>query len=800
METPPSRPAGLGRPRRARPVALTSFVGREAFLEDAARAVRSASLVTLTGIGGVGKTRLACELTEAMRSSFPDGACVVELDTLDHDAGVAGAIALALAISDQSNRDPVEKVLDALRDRRLLLVLDNCEHVLQEAASLSARVLAAAPGVRILATSREALMVAGEQVLAVPPLRTPPEDSPLSPASIVDFEAVRLLVDRARSNVPDFAVTPGNAAAIAQLCRLLDGIPLAIELAATRLRSLSAAQLVERLDRRFQLLTVGDRDAIARQRTLRALIDWSHELCAEPEQILWRRLAVFVGSFDIEAAEEVCGFDGLEREAVFDALDRLVAKSLLVPERDADRIRYRQLMTIREYGLELLAASGDESTVRSRHRDHYTRAARRMVEEWCGPGQADALSEMRENHSNLTSALEWSLGAPGEIAAGAILASLLRFHWIAGGFLSAGRRYLEDVLGGLGPGEPRLRAEVLWVAAWVALIQGDRRCAEQWLAEGAGLARELGDEALQAHMTEWLGEHRFFSGDVPAAIRLLESALDQHVRSGDAASELTTRFQLAFARAYAGQEEQALDECRTAIALSDRHGERWARGYAHWVSGICHWHLGEIEQAVSAAREALATQREFMDRICAALTIELLAWIASSTAELRGAAELGLLADAVWGRLGTTAQAFGPHLVDDSTASAARRADVLDAAQIAAIRERHSRLSRNEIIDTALALVDAASGRPAGSAGSAARGSGGSGSPLTKRELQVAGLVALGRSNREIAAELFISKRTVDGHVERILAKLSVPSRARVAAWVTEQNAAARGLASGDGA
>lgn len=795
MEIPPPDPGGTAHLRRTRPAAVTSFIGREAFLAEAERAVGRASLVTLTGIGGVGKTRLAYELVEGMRKSFPDGACVVELDTLDRDAGVAGAIAIALAVPDQSNRDPVDKVLDALRDRRLLLMLDNCEHVLQEAAALTARVLAAAPGVRILATSREALMVAGEQIIAVPPLRTPPEDSDPSPAAITGYEAVRLLVDRARSHVPDFEATPANAAAIAQLCRLLDGIPLAIELAATRLRSLSAAQLVERLDRRFQLLTVGDRDAIARQKTLRALIDWSHELCAEPEQILWRRLSVFVGSFDIEAAEEVCGFDGLERDAVFDALDRLVAKSLLVPERGGERIRYRQLMTIREYGLELLAASGDEGTVRSRHRDHYTRAARRMVEEWCGPGQAAALAEMRENHSNLTSALEWSLGTPGEIAAGATLASLLRFHWIAGGFLSAGRSYLEDVLGALGPGDPRLRAEVLWVAAWVALIQGDRPCAEQWLAEGGELARELDDAPLQAHMTEWLGEHRFFSGEVPAAIELLESALEQHARSGDTASELTTRFQLAFARAYAGQERRALDECRTAIALSDEYGERWARGYAHWVSGICHWHLGDIDQAVAAAREALTTQREFLDRICAALTIELLSWIASSSAELRDAAELALLADAVWARLGTTAQAFGPHLAEDSAASAARRADVLDAAQVAAIRERHSRLGRSEIIEAALTLVDGAAGRPAGAA---TRGSGGSSSPLTQRELQVAGLVALGRSNREIAAELFISKRTVDGHVERILAKLGVSSRAQVAAWVAERNAVSRGAA-GDG-
>lgn len=787
MEMPTTGPASATR----RPVesALTSLIGREAFLRDAENSVRDAPLVTLTGMGGVGKTRLAHELVARLRPSFSDGVCLVELDTLKRDVGltgVSGAIALALAITDQSNRDPMEKVLDALRDRNLLLVLDNCEHVLQEIAHLLAQMLAVSPGVRVLTTSREALMLSGENVLPVPPLEVPPANASPSPESVVTYEAVQLLIDRARGHVPDFAVTPENAASIVQLCRLLDGIPLAIELAATRLRSLSATQLVERLDHRFQLLTVNARTSRARQRTLRALIDWSHELCAEPDQILWRRLSVFVGSFDLEAAEEVCGFEGLERSAVLDALDRLVAKSLLVPERGPERIRYRQLMTIREYGLELLVNSGEESVARARHRAHYTHAAKQMVDEWSGADQADALSEMRADHANLASALEWSLGTAGEAPAGALLASLLRFHWVAGGFLSAGRRYLEGALHQLGPEEPQLRAEVLWVAAWVALIQGDRARAEDWLAEGAQLAYVLDDVVLQAHMNQWLGEHRFFSGDALGSIELLERALEQHMLEKDTASELMTRFQLALARAYAQQEEGALEECRAAIALSDRHGERWARSYAHWVSGICYWHLGSIERAVWAAREALLTQLAFMDRICVALTIELLSWIAASNADLRDAAELALLADAVWIRLGTSTDAFGPDVVADSATSAARRADVLDGAQAASLRSGHARLSRVEIIDRALALVGAPRERPLDSA---VGGSGRSASPLTNRELQVAELVACGMSNREIAVKLFISRRTVDGHVERILAKLGVPSRVQIAAWLAAQNA-----------
>lgn len=766
---------------------MTSFIGREDFLQEAIRALQATPLVTLTGIGGVGKTRLATELVEQFHASFNDGACLVELDTLDHDEGVAGAIALALAIPDQSNRSTIEKVVDSLRDREVLLLLDNCEHVLQEAASVVTRILASTTHVRILTTSREALNVSGERVLLVPPLATPPETSQKDHQSVASYEAVQLLVDRATNHVPDFSLTSENVYAVAQICRLLDGIPLALELAATRLRSLSAAQLLERIDDRFRLLTVSDHGAVARQRTLQALIDWSYELCCESEQTLWRRLSIFVGTFDIEAAEAVCAFDGLERAVVFDTLDRLVAKSLIVAERRPDKVRYRLLMTIREYGMELLRYSGDEIRVRTRHRDHYIRAARTMVSGWCGPGQAQALTEMRENHANLSSALEWSLGPSGDINAGATLASLLRFHWIAGGFLSAGRKYLEGILERLGTSNSRLRAKVLWVAAWVALIQSDRDCAEKWLTEGMEISEDLRDTVLCAHMTQWLGEHRFFSGEVSAAIELLEHSLQLQSGIGDTSSELTVRFQLAFARAYAGQEEQALDECRIAVEISNEHGERWARSYAHWVSGICHWHLGNTDQAITAARNALSVQDVFKDGICVALTIELLSWIASSTSDLRSAAELALLANAVWDRLGTTAEAFGPHLLQDSIDSAERSEHVLEDDERDRLQARYSMLARAEIVQEALDLIETPS-LPCSE--SSLEHFHSKATPLTQRELQVAHLISDGQSNREIAEQLFISKRTVDGHVERIFDKLGVSSRTLVAAWVTRQQLA----------
>jgi predicted ATPase len=452
----------------ARP-ALTSFVGRRRELAEARRRMAESRLVTVTGPGGVGKTRLALELAERVGKAFRDGVWVVELATVEEGAAIASAVAAALAVADQSARPAGDKLLDHLHDRQLLLVLDNCEHLLAPVARLVADLLAAAPGLRVLATSREPLGLVGEQVYTLPPLTTPDPARKHPPAGIVQFEAVQLLIDRARANVPDFAVTAENVEAVVQLCTRLDGIPLAIELAATRLRTLSVSQVRDRLDRRFQLLTGGDRAALPRQQTLRALIDWSYELCSEPERLLWSRLAAFPGGFDLDAAEAVCGFGDLDREDVVDVLDRLVAKSLVVTERSGETVRYGQLMTIRQYAAERLAGTGELPQLKRRQRDHYRGRAVAMVELWCGPGQADALRAMHRDHANLISVLEWSASTRGEERAGAELAALLRYHWIAGGHLADGRHWLQQLLARLGTPSPE-RGTALWVAAWVALI------------------------------------------------------------------------------------------------------------------------------------------------------------------------------------------------------------------------------------------------------------------------------------------------------------------------------------------
>lgn len=534
---------------------------------------------------------------------------------------------------------------------------------------------------------------------------------------------------------------------------------------------------MDRLDQRFQLLTGGDRTGLPRQQTLRALIDWSCELCTPAEQLLWARLAVFPGSFDLESAEIVCGFGDLDRAQIVDLIDRLVAKSIIFTERSGENVRYGQLMTVREYGAELLAREDGYAVLKLRQRDHYLQRAGDMVARWCGPGQSETLSAMRHEHANLLSALEWSVNTPGELRPAAELASLLRYHWIAGGFLSDGRRWLERILEQ--PDEPNAeRGAALWVGAWVARIQGDRETAAGYLNECHATAAALNDPILEAHASHWCALHQLFCGNLSNAIDLYESAIATHKEVGDTASALTALFQLAMAQTYSGDLIRALSTCRESLDLSNRHGERWTHAYSLWISALCRWHLGEMAQAKQAAIEALKIQQDFRDGICTALTIELLSWIAASESDFGTAAEVANAATAVWTGLGTTVDAFGPHLRADSVRSAEMVRQNLSGRQIAGMAAQQPHMTKDEAIAKALG-VTAPSGTTA-----AGR------SPLTTREREIAGLVAEGLSNRSIAQSLVISPRTVDGHVEHILSKLAVVSRAQIASWAAQETLA----------
>ena len=753
------------------PEAMTSFVGRRRELEAARHRMRASRLVTFVGAGGVGKTRLAVEVAAGARRAFRDGAWMVDLSSLSDPSRIAQVVLSALDVRDQSARPAEEQLADHVRERQLLVLLDNCEHLLGGCAALVARLLSEAPSLRVLATSREALGIDGEHLFEVPPLVVPDVEHLQSLGALARIESVSLLVDRTRAVRPEFSVTEENREAVVQLCARLDGMPLALELAATRLRSRSVADVVERLDDRFDFLTGGSRAAVARQQTLRALIDWSHGLCSREEQALWARLSVFPGSFDRGAVEGVCAGGGLSAAAIMDVVDHLVAKSILTADRDGERVRYRMLVTVREYGAELLAAQGATAALRRRHRDHYLERTRRMVDRWCGPGQATALADLRDDHANLRAALEWSLGDPGEVRTAASLAALLRYHWVVGGFLGEGRRWLDQVLD-VAVQPTAERGAALWVAAWVSLVQGDEPAGRERLAACAELAQQLDDPELQAYAAHWTGLAALFRGEVELALDRFEVAVSGYERVGDPSALLTVLFQQPVALTYSGEPARARETAERAIALSDEHGERWARAYALWATGIALWRERDYARAEQSARAALSATREFDDGICAALSIELMAWIGAGRGEFPSAARLFGAARSVWREFGTAMSAFGPHLHADSLDAETRTEAALGTTRFDEFVGEGAGLNVDGAIVFALEP-------PNHVPVSAVRDS-----PLSPREREVAALIAQGKSNRAIAETLVLSPRTVDRHVERILAKLMFSSRAQIAAWV----------------
>jgi non-specific serine/threonine protein kinase len=774
------------RPEGNLPVPVTRFVGRRDDLTAVRRALQESRLVTLTGVGGVGKTRLALEVAQLVHRAFPGGVWMADLSAVEDPARVPQAVANALGIVDRSTRTPTDSLAERLRDSETLIIVDNCEHLVDACAHLLAALLTRTAAVRVLATSRRTVEIDGERLYAVPPLGVPDELGTASTDAVSRYDAVQLLIDRARALQPGFTLTETNRVAVARLCARLDGLPLAIELAATRLRTLSLDQLLDRLEGRFALLTGGNRAAGARQQTLRAMIDWSHSLCSERERLLWARLSVFAGGFDLESAESVCAGPGLDRGSVLDVLDRLVAQSIVLSDTGPHEVRFRLLETIRQYGRERLQELGEESRLRHRHRDHYLELAESTAVQWCTTHQQAALARLRTEHGNLRAALEFSLSDSEGYPTALALASALRHHWYADAFLGEGRRWLDRVLAMPIPAPSPARIDALWVAAWVSLLQGDIDAATARLAECATLATGPGDQRARGYLSSLSGTAELFQGHLTQARAAFEDGLAIFDRLGDAEGALWAMFQLAITLAHSGESERARTICRKALALSDATGEQLCRSYTLWVLGFETWLHGDAEQAAGYAREGLALERGFNDPVGVALIIELLAWIASSRDDLAAAALLLATADSVWDLIGTTLSAFGPPLEAHRAACERRLAQGLDRETAARARRRGRHATVESAITVALQAAPGSGADARTGAGPAAAATAPPlpDGPLTAREEEVAARLARGLSNRAIAAELVISPRTVDGHVERILAKLGFTARTQVAAWV----------------
>jgi non-specific serine/threonine protein kinase len=466
------------------PAPLTSFIGRRREIAELVQLLPSTRLLTLTGAGGCGKTRLALEIARQVVLRFPDGAWLAELAPLGEPSLVAQTVASVFEARQAPNRTLVESLADQLRHRRTLLLLDNCEHVVASAAELAGTLLRAAPGLTILATSREALGIDGETRCRVPSLAMP-DPLDIAPSDdLLQYEAVRLLVDRAAAVGSTFAVTRDNAATVTEVCRRLDGIPLAIELAAARLKVLSIEQINERLDDRFRLLTRTDRTPIGRQRTLEATVEWSYELLPEEERRLLRRLSVFAGGWTLEAAEQVCAGDGIERENVLDLLTRLVDKSLVMVEDDEHGgRRYRCLETVRHYARERVRQSGESDSVAARHFGFFLELARRAEPELTRAEQLAWLETLQVEHDNLRGALEWRLASDRPATDSLDLAATLYWFWMKRAYFAEAEQWLERALARDLEAAPVRRAQVVMALGTIVFFQGGYARAERLLEE-----------------------------------------------------------------------------------------------------------------------------------------------------------------------------------------------------------------------------------------------------------------------------------------------------------------------------
>jgi non-specific serine/threonine protein kinase len=752
------------------PAEVTSYVGRERELAQARRLLAAGRLVTLVGPGGVGKTRLALHITSAVRDSFPDGATVVELAELRDARLLANTVADRLGLEDQSARAAVDTVVDHLRGRRMLLVLDNCEHLVQACAEFVGAVLAGCPEVVVLATSRQSLRVLGEQLLPVPPLSVPPAGGPRSAAEVGRYESLRLFVDRAGAVLPSFAVTDENCGDLARLCEGLEGLPLAIELAAVRSRSLSPRQMIDRLTDRLSLLTVGRRTAPQRQQTLRAMIDWSYELCSPAERLVWERCSVFSGTFDLPAAEHVCGGAGFEPSEVLDLIDSLLDKSVLLREEVDGAVRYRMLETLREYGQDRLIADNDHVRVRRLHRDWYAELTRRFAQEWLSRDQVAWVARLRRDHANLRVAMEFCASDPNEAVTGLLMATRIDDYWGIRGFHTEARIWLDRALAIAPPDAPE-RAAGLRMGGWFALLQGDIDAGVARLTEAGELAARLGDDVQAAYVAHAWGMAALFTGDVPQSITLFEGALAAFKARNELRGIMFGTFIYGYAVGMAGDAERAREILTANVEHSRKLGESFWMAWSLWALSNVDAEFDRTESADATARQALLHERELGNRLAEAFTTSVLAWVAIDQGKQTRAATLFGIADAIWTAIGASPDFYavfkGPH---DERVALTRKAlgdNAYDVAYAEGLRLPGDRALH-------YALEESVGARPPAEIGR----------PLTKREFQIAGLVAEGLTNKAIATKLVIAQRTAETHVEHILTKLGVNNRAQIAVWV----------------
>ena len=758
---------------------VTSFVGRRNEVAAVKARLADSRIVTLTGFGGVGKTRLACRVALEVRRTYADGIWFVDLAAISLPELVVSAIAEGLDIRDGVTADGTHYLFEFLGGRHALIVLDNCEHLIEACGTVAAEIVRRSDRVQILATSREPLGVLGEAVFEVPPLSVLDEAQLAEGREGKSFhsEAVDLFEQRAASVVPGYTLDDESRLGVARLCRRLDGIPLAIELAAVRIRSLPLDRVLSREGALFDLLTRGNRGGPVRHQTLRGAIDWSFDLCSPEEQVLWARLSVFAGSFDFDAVESVCTDPDIVPDAL-ELISTLVEKSVVSTVQSGSTVRYKLLESIKDYAVERLAEQGDEDKWHRNHRDYFLRLSERSEAQSLASGQLEWNRRLRHERANLRSALEYCLSTPGEARTGLRMAGSLWFFWNASGLLRDGRYWLTRALEA--DRQPsRERAKALWVIGWYAMIQGDITTSKRYLMECSDVAESVGDRTAQAFALQFRGAAEEIDGNLEVALELLTAGTSHHAESGEVNSlTLLGGAQLAFVHCLSGNLEQSLAWAEETIARGKALPERFSTSWALWARGLALWTQRKYPQASDSLKEAIELKQSLSDWLGVSACTEILAWIAIEEGNPARSARLLGIGRTLCGEMGSSPLFGNEELIRTRTRYENRTRQLLGDAAFERESQAGERLEHLASIEFAL---QKRTSKPAAPATPSAQ------VKLTPREKEVGKLVAEGLTNKEIAERLVISPRTAEGHVDRILTKTGHRSRAQLAAWIARE-------------
>ncbi|MGW2153329.1 ATP-binding protein [Nonomuraea sp. NPDC001699] len=685
------------------PAELTSFVGRTRLLANLKRHLAESRLVTVTGIGGVGKSRTVLRLAHQVRTQYPDGVWFADLARLQDAGMVRHTIASALGIADQSSRAESESLSEWVGERDMLLIIDTCEHLVQGCAELVHELLEAAPNLKVLATSRQSLHLPYEQVVPVPPLLVPGED----PAeNLFTNESVQLFALRAGAVVPDFQLDEENIGAVAELCRRLDGIPLAIELAAVRLRALSVEQILGLLTDRFSLLAGASRTALPRHATLRAAIGWSHELCEPAERLLWARLSVFAGDFELDAARFVCSDGRLPSEDITDLVTGLVEKSILLIRSHHSGVRYKLIDTLAEYGEEWLDKLGQSEQMRQRHLEYYLSLAQRSEDAWSGPRQIYWFVRMRQEHDNVRVALEHALSSPLRSASALTLLASLWFMWVCCGFVREGRLYLERALEA-NPAPSKERCKALWVLSYVRSAQGDSvgalAAAEQCSTE----AVRVGDSRAVILASKMQGTAALLQGDLQKASALLGVAIEFNTDNKELNPGLLPAIvELSLVLSSQGELFEAESLLQDCLQVCRERGELWVSSYAQWAMSRTRLATARPAEALHNAREGLRIKRHFHDTLGTLLVLETTARILIALKQAPTAAKLLGALQQNWRSAGLP-QLGAPFLTDDHDACVEDCKSMMGELAYKNAFENGARLDLDEASALALGDLDA---------------------------------------------------------------------------------------------